>query len=137
MLRQQQALHTPNRFYLSVDVEEVMLTAEYHRSQIEPATAILCACLVTLRPLFVNLNLNRAHLSSRFPRTKSSSPSKTTNSTGLSEGSGTHLHWPGIRQSRLEPSARLSSGETSTKDSPYIVTSDLGTTDYRDPPRRS
>ena len=31
----------------------------------------------------------------------------------------------------------LSSEETSTKDNLHIVTSDLGTTDYRDPPRRS
>ena len=31
----------------------------------------------------------------------------------------------------------LSSGETSIKDNLHIVTSDPGTTDYRDPPRRS
>lgn len=47
---------------------------DLHRSQIEPSLAILCACLMTLRPLFVDLNLIRSKLSNRFlSRSKSSS----------------------------------------------------------------
>ena len=36
---------------------------EYAWSQIEPATAILCACIVTYRPLFHNFHVNLSKLS--------------------------------------------------------------------------
>jgi hypothetical protein len=36
---------------------------EYAWSQIEPATAILCACIVTYRPLFHNFHINLSKLS--------------------------------------------------------------------------
>lgn len=46
-------------------------TAEYTWTEVEPAFAILCACVVTLRPLFANINLNLSKLSSLFSRSSS------------------------------------------------------------------
>ena len=50
------------------------LTGEYIWSQIEPAAAILCGCLVTYRPLFANFDFSfPKRLSSLFSRSSSSS----------------------------------------------------------------
>lgn len=53
----------------------------YIWSQIETALAILCACLMTFRPLFVNLNLKISQHLSRFSRSKSLASSEAKNST--------------------------------------------------------
>ena len=47
------------------------MTSEYLWCQLEPSTAILCACLVTYRPLFVNINFKLPKISKYFRQTSS------------------------------------------------------------------
>ena len=107
------------------------MAKEYTWTQVEPALAILCSCLVTLRPLFVNLNLNISNYSSRFSRSKNPSSSKATSSTETSKEHHSHVQWPGTRDSRHKDSMRLSSKGMSAKGGLHIVNIDLGTTDRK------
>lgn len=109
------------------------LTREYTWSQLEPAVAILCACLVTLRPLFVNFDLNISKYSSRFSRSKSMSSSKATNPSNMNEEGTSHLQWPGMRGSRRRDSTRLSNKGISTNSGLHVVNVDLGTMDSNAP----
>lgn len=90
------------------------MAQEYTWTQVEPALAILCSCLVTFRPLFVNLNLNFSRYSSRFSRSKSLSSSKATNSTDMSKERRSHSQWPVIQDSGRIKSTRLSGKGMST-----------------------
>ena len=56
------------------------MAAEYTWCQVEPATAILCACVVTYRRLFTNLPLNLSKASSLF--SKSGTGSKGSRQDG-------------------------------------------------------
>ena len=80
---------------------------------------------MTLRPLFVDLNLILSKLSTRFSRSKSSSTSEASSSRNISEGVS-HLQWPGTR-SRQEDSAILSYERTDAKRGLRILTVDLET----------
>lgn len=71
----------------------VTFASAYMWSQIEPAVAILCACLVTYRPLFVNINLNFMKLTSVFTRS-SHARSSGKDSIELTDGSGSEMRWP-------------------------------------------
>ena len=65
------------------------MASEYLWTQIEPATAIICACVVTYRPLFTNLNLNLSKFSGFFSRSRSELSSPTSNDEKDSQ-----LQWP-------------------------------------------
>lgn len=115
------------------------MAKEYLWTQVEPALAIFCSCLVTFRPLFTNLNLNISKYTSRFSRSKNlsssslSSSSKATNFTDMSNERRSYNKWPGMRDPYNQDSARLSSKGMSTKGGLHIVDTDLGTTDRNDP----
>ena len=64
------------------------MTTPYIWSQIEPSTAILCACITTYRPLFENLNLKSLLLLSR--KRESSYDRGSSSSTGHHVGSIGH-----------------------------------------------
>lgn len=110
------------------------MAKEYTWTQVEPALAILCSCLVTFGPLFNNLNLNIFKYTSRLSRSKSlSSSSQATNSTDMSKERRSHSPWPGTRDFHRQESTRLSSKGVSAKGGPHIVNIDLGTTDRKAP----
>ena len=44
------------------------MAGEYLWSQVEPATAILCACITTYRPLFRNVSLNLSNVTGLFSK---------------------------------------------------------------------
>ncbi len=54
--------HSSQLLSYNLSLRPVTMTIEYAWSQIEPATAILCACIVTYRPLF-NIRVNLSKLS--------------------------------------------------------------------------
>ena len=70
LVRLQDSCHTPS----VANGEPVTLVAEYMWSEVEAATAIICACMVTYRPLFVNVRQSFLKVSSLF--SKGSSVSK-------------------------------------------------------------
>lgn len=102
------------------------LTPPLHRSQIEPALGILCACLMTLRPLFssLNLNLHLFHLPS-IPKAPTSSADPIFFNNQHGHNSLLHQQ-PAVSYSRrqLKDNSRYSN---SCQDL-HIVTVDLGTT---------
>ncbi|MCJ1279000.1 hypothetical protein MMC21_006821 [Puttea exsequens] len=77
----------------------------YLWSQVEPATAIICASIVTYRPLFTNI-----HIPSRFPSFSSLLRSKTTSSGSSSGGLGASKHsdggWNALGSRDHDPLAR-------------------------------
>ena len=109
-----------------------ILIGMFSRSQVEPALAILCACLMTLRPLFVDLKLNLSKLSTRFSRSKGQSLSEASSSTYISKEGDLHLQWPGT-QTRHEDSPSLGHERMDTKRGLRIVTVDQGMTVRKDP----
>ena len=71
------------------------MAGEYLWTQVEPATAILCACIVTYRPLFTNVNLNLSKLSSLFSRgTVDSKRSRQDGWTDLESDLDHSRTWP-------------------------------------------
>ena len=76
LVRLQDSCHTPS----VANCEPVTLIAEYMWSEVEAATAIICACLVTYRPLFVNVRQSFLKVSSLF--SKGSSVSKRATKDG-------------------------------------------------------
>ena len=68
---------------------------EYAWSQIEPATAILCACVVTYRPLFLNMKFDHkfSRLSSSLSRSKHAR-SKTQDWTDMENFQNAQMQWP-------------------------------------------
>lgn len=93
--------------------------------------AILCACLVTLRPLFVSLNLKVTKYLNRFSRSKSMSSSKTTKSPNTNNERGLHIPWPGMRKPRCSESSRPDNKGITTTDVLHIVNIDLDTMDQQ------
>ena len=63
------------------------MVSPYIWSQVEPTTALICACMITYRPLFANLNLPRVNpFISRFwikLRSKSHAPVKSDSQVRL------------------------------------------------------
>ena len=72
----------------------VTFAADYMWSQIEPAVAILCACIVTYRPLFNNLSFTKmTSLFSRSDHTTSTDEQWTKKGAGAYHQS--QVRWPG------------------------------------------
>lgn len=63
--------------------------------------AIICACLVTYRPLFANVNVNLSKFSSLFSRS-GSTPSDNSNTEEDSE-----MQWPAAQHSGGRDTLRL------------------------------
>ena len=64
-------------------------------TEVEPATAIICACMVTYRPLFVNISQSLTKVSSLI--SKPSSISKASTQDGwkdLDEATDSQPQWP-------------------------------------------
>ena len=71
------------------------MAGEYLWTQVEPATAILCACIITYRPLFTNVKLNFSKLSGLF--SKGTVESKRSRQDGWTDLEGDLDHsftWP-------------------------------------------
>ena len=86
------------RFVLSPEcrLKTWKLNRNVCRSQIEPGLAILCACLVILRPLFINLNL-KSHVAKFSTRFKGMPFSKIPSSTDPRGEHGSQPQWPAVR----------------------------------------
>ena len=125
--------HAASNFSTQTDRLLDTLAREYTWSQIEPALAILCACLATLRPLFTNFNLNLSKYSSRFSRSKSLSSSGASNSLDMNKERTSHLQWPSIRGSHPKDILRPNNKRISTKGGLHHVSIDLGTIDSNAP----
>ena len=87
---------------------------------------------MTLRPLFVDLNLILSKLSTRFSSSKSSSLSEASSSTYTSKEDNSHRQWPGTH-TRQEDSPILGYERMDTKRGSQIVIVDQGTTVRKDP----
>jgi hypothetical protein len=70
------------------------MTMEYAWSQIEPATAILCACIVTYRPLFHNFHINLSKLSGILSYGRHDSTSTDDDWTDMQNNPGCAIQWP-------------------------------------------
>lgn len=68
---------------------------EYAWSQIEPSTAILCACLVTYRPLFIDMNFTHrfSKLSSSLTPSRPARP-KPQDWTDMENSRDKQMQWP-------------------------------------------
>ncbi|KAL2043877.1 hypothetical protein N7G274_003397 [Stereocaulon virgatum] len=85
------------RIYYVGDMQKEDITvtaaAEYIWCHIEPATAILCACIVTYRPLFSSINLDFSMISSLFSKSSTKSSGKTWRA--IEDGRNSpHRQWP-------------------------------------------
>ena len=68
------------------------MSLEYAWSQVEPATAIICASLVTYRPLFVNIRKNLTTLTGKLVQDKKSRATET-DWTDMSNSKTTPVRW--------------------------------------------
>ena len=89
------------------------MAGEYLWSQVEPATAILCACMMTYRPLFTNINVNLSNVSGLFSKgTVESKSSRLEND----------FTWPVGIDSQGRDAARLQDlNAKATRDGLHIV----------------
>ena len=72
------------------------MAGAYTWTQVEPATAILCACFMTYRPLFANVRLNLSKVSDLFSKgTVESKGSKQDGWTDVVSDSNLTFTWPG------------------------------------------
>ena len=99
----------------------------FSRSQVEPALAILCACLITLRPLFIDLNLILPRFSTHFSRSKSSLFAGASSCIYTSKEGDSHLQWPDT-QIRRGNNPTPSFERMDKKRGIHIVTVDQGAT---------
>ena len=93
------------------------LLPEYAWSEAEPALAIICACMVTYRPLFANLKLDLSRVSSIF------SHNSVEGSKGGSTSDSSTIGWAGRENYNLrvpELSMKVAS------QGPRVVQVDLG-----------
>lgn len=67
---------------------------EYAWSQIEPATAIFCACIVTYRPLFHNFHINLSKLSGILSYGRHDSTSTDDDWTDMQNNPRCVIQWP-------------------------------------------
>ena len=69
--------------------------AEYIWTDVEAATAIICACMVTYRPLVVNISQSLSKASSLFSKGGSVSKRATQDDwNDLEEATASQLQWP-------------------------------------------
>ena len=98
------------------------MAGEYLWTQIEPATAILCACIMTYRPLFTNINIDLSNVSGLFSK-------GTVESKGSRQGGWTDLEndftWPVGKNSQGHDVVRLQDlNARATRDGLHIVNID-------------
>ena len=98
----------------------VSFVTEYGWSQAEPALAIICACIITYRPLFTNVIVNLSKVSVIFSRSFHGKV-KGSESDEI-YGDGSNLYWPGTKDNRLE---RLNA--KSANQNLHVVRIDLST----------
>lgn len=98
------------------------MAGEYLWSQVEPATAILCACMMTYRPLFTNINVNLSNVSGLFSKgTVESKSSRQARWTDLEND----FTWPVGMDSQGQDAARLQDlNAKATRDGLHIVNID-------------
>lgn len=98
----------------------VTMTVEYAWSQIEPATAILCACIVTYRPLFNDLHVHLPKLSNIFSYGRHNSTTDEDDWTDMSN-QNSPLRWA-VRRDFNRQDLDLESLNTSMKfKDPYVL----------------
>ena len=91
LVRPQDSCHTPSL----ADDEPVSLITEYVWTEVEAATAIICACLVTYRPLFINISQSVSKVSSLFCKSNSMSKRATQDDwKPLEDATDSQLQWP-------------------------------------------
>ncbi len=112
-----------SRQYREVETDTCLVTLapEYSWSEVEPAMAIVSACIVTYRPLFSNLNVSLSKVWSTFSRKSSRGPEEYNEQDAL--GDSSYLRWPaGTQDARLE-----SLNVKSARNGLHVVQIDLGT----------
>ena len=102
------------------------MASEYLWSQVEPATAILCACIITYRPLLTNLNLNLSKVSGLFSKgTEESKGSRQDGWTDLENDLDHNFAWPVGKDLQGRDVVRLQDlNAKATKDGLHIVNID-------------
>ncbi|KAL9611406.1 MAG: hypothetical protein Q9167_003947 [Letrouitia subvulpina] len=80
------------------------MTSEYAWSQIEPAIAIICGCVVTYKPLFTNLHILRVQ--KLFSSHRQTSSSEFGHWTDMPNGRRSKLSWPVARDFNPTPYSR-------------------------------
>ena len=109
----------------------------YLWSQIEPAVAVLCACLVTYRPLFANLDFGFVKLPSIFARSSSVLPSDEE-SAEMIDGHNWQLQSPATQVFHSYNTKRIQQlNSRAAKNSLHIVNMDLGSSRPRDLPSKT
>lgn len=111
------------------------MAGEYMWTQVEPATAILCACIITYRPLFTNVNLNFSKLSSLFSKgTVESKRSRQDGWTDLESDLDHGYTWPVGKDLQGRDVARLQDlNAKATKNGLHIVNIDPLQSDNKNP----
>ena len=102
------------------------MAGEYLWSQVEPATAILCACITTYRPLFRNVNLNFSNVTGLFSKgTVESKRSRQDGWTDLESDLDHSFTWPVGKDVQDRDVVRLQDlNAKATKDGLHIVNVD-------------
>ncbi len=102
------------------------MAGEYLWSQVEPATAILCACIITYRPLFTNVNLNLSKVSALFSTgTAESKGTRQDGWTDLANDLDNNFTWPVGKDLQGRDVVRLQDlNAKATKDGLHIVNID-------------
>lgn len=88
------------------------MTMEYAWSQIEPATAILCACIVTYRPLFNNIRVNLSKFSGVLSYGRHDSTVTNRHWTDMDNDPRNVLRWPVSRDFKGQELSDLESLKT-------------------------
>ena len=111
------------------------MAAEYTWCQVEPATTILCACVVTYRPLFTKLPLNLSKASSLFSESGTGSEgSRRDGWKDLEAEPNEQLQWAVGKDIHGRDDHRLwQLNAKATKDGPQIVNVDLLPSDNNGP----
>lgn len=104
----------------------VTMAAEYLWTQVEPATAILCACIITYRPLFTNINIDLSNISGLFSKgSVESKGSRQGGWTDLENDSNQNYTWPVGKDSEGRDEVRLQDlNANATGDGLHIVNID-------------
>lgn len=90
-VRPQDSCHTPSL----ADGEPVSLITEYVWTEVEAATAIICACLVTYRPLFINISQSVSKVWSLYNKGNSILKRATQDDwQNLEDATDYPLQWP-------------------------------------------
>ena len=111
------------------------MAGEYLWSQVEPATAIICACVITYRPLFTNVKLDFSKFSGLFSKgTVESKRSGQDGWTDLESDLDHGFTWPVGKDLQSCDVVRLQDlNAKATKDGLHIVNIDPPQSDNKHP----